>query len=67
MNKVALRTLYILPTTLIFYKGLFELIILLPIISLIFFLLIKLYDFSFVTEEWNILDLVLYFIAGHMS
>ena len=63
MNKVALRTLYILPTTLIFYKGLFELIILLPIISLIFFLLIKLYDFSFVTEEWNILDLVLYFIA----
>ena len=63
MNKVALRTLYILPTTLIFYKGVFELIILLPIISLIFFFLIKLYDFSFVTEEWNILDLVLYFIT----
>ena len=37
MNKVALRTLYILPTTLIFYKGLFELIFLLPIISSIFF------------------------------
>lgn len=37
MNKVALRTLYILPTTLIFYKGLFELIFLLPINYLFFF------------------------------
>ena len=57
MNKVALRTLYILPTTLIFYKGLFELIFLLPI-NYLFFFLFKLYDFSFVTEEWNIVDLV---------
>ena len=62
MNKVALTTLYILPTTLVFYKGLFELIILLPIISLFFFLF-ELYDFSFVIEKWNILYLVLYFIA----
>lgn len=62
MNKVALRTLYILPTTLVFYKGLFELIILFPVISIFFFVL-KLYNFSFVGEEWRIYELVLYFIA----
>lgn len=62
MNKVALRTLYILPTTLVFYKGLFELIMLFPIIS-IFFFISKLYDFSFVGEELRIYELVLYFIS----
>ena len=62
MNKVALRTLYILPTTLIFYKGLFELIFLLPI-NYLFFFLFKLYDFSFLSENKNSLYLVLYFIT----
>lgn len=62
MNKVALTTLYILPTTLIFYKGLFELIILMPIISLFFFLF-ELYDFSFLIGANNMFYLVLNFIS----
>ena len=45
MNKVAFTTIYIMPQTLIFYKGLFELIIYLPIITIIFFVF-HLHDFK---------------------
>ena len=45
MNKVAFTTIYIMPQTLIFYKGLFELIIYLPIITIIFFVF-HLHDFQ---------------------
>ena len=39
INKVAFTTIYIEPKTLIFYKGLFQLILYFPIISLLFFIL----------------------------
>jgi hypothetical protein len=39
INKVAFRSLYIWPITLIFYKGLFQLVIYLPIITTLFFVL----------------------------
>ena len=60
MNKVALRTLYILPTTLVFYKGLFQLFILLPIISFFFFNF-SLYDFELFSDD-NV-KIVLFFIT----
>ena len=45
INKVAFTTIYIEPKTLIFYKGLFQLIVYFPIISSVFFI-IDLYDFQ---------------------
>lgn len=45
MNKVAFTTLFIPPKTLIFYKGLFQAIVYLPIITIVFFLF-KLHDFQ---------------------
>ena len=40
MNKVAFTTLFIPPKTLIFYKGLFQTVAYLPIITIVFFLFI---------------------------
>ena len=45
MNKVAFTTIYIEPKTLIFYKGLFQLIVYFPIISSVFFIF-HLHDFQ---------------------
>ena len=56
-NKVAFRTLFILPTSLVFFKALFEALIFFPIIS-IFFFLFKLYNF----EKINILNEIIMFL-----
>ena len=45
INKVAFTTIYIEPKTLIFYKGLFQLIVYFPIISSVFFIF-HLHDFQ---------------------
>ena len=83
MNKVAFNTLYILPITLIYYKGLFQSVVYLPIITILFFSF-KLYnfdDFSFRKEvqlfvtfvPFNIIrtiylvDVIDRFTAQHMS
>ena len=60
MNKVAFTTLYIMPQTLIFYKGLIELIIYLPIITIIFFVF-HLHDFQELKKY--LIHEVKYFIA----
>ena len=83
MNKVAFNTLYILPITLIFYKGLFQSVVYVPIITILFFSF-KLYnfdDFSFRKQvqlfftfvPFNIIrtiylvDVIDRFTAQHMS
>jgi hypothetical protein len=58
INKVAFRSLYIWPITLIFYKGLFQLVIYLPIITTLFFVL-QLNNF----EDINIKNEVKLFIS----
>ena len=51
MNKVAFQTLYLFPNTLIFYKGLFQLVCYFPIITITLFTLRYFNIFSF--EEFN--------------
>ena len=60
MNKVAFRTLYILPNTLIFYKGLVQLFYF-AIISVLFFTLIE--DFNVFKENFHFLFELQHFIC----
>ena len=53
INKVAFSTLYILPNTLIFYKGLFEFVVYLPAITILFvvFRLYEIVSIEFLENE----------------
>ena len=62
VNKVAFRTLYLLPTTLIFYKGLFELIAFFPIISVGLFYF-KLYDFNNIFILRDVKSALIFFLT----
>ena len=60
INKVAFTTIYIEPKTLIFYKGLFQLTVYLPVISALFFLS-PYHDWNYIKSSF--INELLYFAA----